>query len=604
MIKVGQMSDYPIPLNAERLCELAESLSDRMSILFLKNSWSLEKSWIILDIDSLLNKINGRIFAPRDFKEHCLEASRTGILSWSQIQTSFSDLDPALVVSFLGRLEFCNIVNDPEVLELINNGRSGPPHSRGTSPLHPPLLRGSSPHSSSSSEEDLAKDSSRHTSMESSYISSPLESPEKDGGNLFSPSSCSSSSLLQSTGISKPTHLGSSSSSTHTQNPSEANLHSPHATDAHCQHPPPHTQRSPSQQLSSSFPSAANRYPIEQRPMYQSHPPSPSPRPIIHGNQKPEPSHPRHTYPPHPSRTCQPPSQPQHSSHDAKPYIFFPGLISSEQPDNTVWMKDDDFSFYSGWCLLCRQNQFFTPRFLQILLLRLAFGFAVSKHSAPLNGFHDLCTGERECTIWKNGLRWLDLNGIETIVEMIDECRTVIMLMRGKEGSEMSCVSLRSAVIQKILSVKEEYCRNLVTCECLIDPLQLKAQDVYPTIKNSLEDTILYEVALIARAMVYEHPYVWNRQNTRMVKVDSLLYFDPYLQVGESLLGELYNEAQDLKQDFLFQLSSQLFCCEHPRVREFEKIFSSGRQSPIPPSYPPPAMHTAANLQTPVRHNI
>ena len=584
------MSDYPIPLNAERLCELAESLSDRMSILFLKNSRSLEKSWIILDIDSLLNKINGRIFAPRDFKEHCLEASRTGILSWSQIQTHFSDLDPALVVSFLGRLEFCNVVNDPEVLELINNGRSGPPHSRGASPLHPPLLRGTSPHSSSSSEEDLARDSSRHTSMESSYVSSPLESPQKDGGNPFSPSSCNSSSSLL-----HPTGGSSSSSFTPTQNPSEANLHSPHTTDPHSQHPSPHTKRSPSHQLSSSFPFAANQYLIEQRPslpMYQSHPPSPSPR---HGNQKPESSHPRHTYPPHASRP----------SHDAKPYIFFPGLISSEQPDNTVWLKDDDFSFYSGWCLLCRQqNQFFTPRFLQILLLRLAFGFAVSKHSAPLNGFHDLCTGERECTIWKNGLRWLDLNGIETIVEMIDECRTVIMLMRGKEGSEMSCVSLRSAVIQKILSVKDEYCRNLVTCECLIDPLQLKARDVYPTIKTSLQDTVLYEVALIATAMVYEHPYVWNRQNTRMVKVESLLYFDPYLQVGENLLKELYNETQDLKQDFLFQLSSQLFYCEHPRVREFEKIFSSGRQSPIPPSYPSPTMHTTAALQTPVRHKI
>ena len=115
---------------------------------------------------------------------------------------------------------------------------------------------------------------------------------------------------------------------------------------------------------------------------------------------------------------------------------------------------------------------------------------------------------------------------------------------------------------------------------------------------------MLYEVALIARAMVFEHPYVWNRQNTKMVKVESLLYFEPYLQVGESLLEELYNETQDLKQDFLFQLSSQLNCCEPPRVKEFEKIFSSGRQSPIPPSYPPPAMQTPATLQTPVRHKI
>ena len=187
---------------------------------------------------------------------------------------------------------------------------------------------------------------------------------------------------------------------------------------------------------------------------------------------------------------------------------------------------------------------------------------------------------------------------------MVDECRAVIMLMRGKEGSEMSCVSLRSAVIQKILSVKEEYCRNLVTCECVIDPQQLKAQDIYPTIRSSLEDTMLYEVSLIARAVVHEQPYVWNRQNKKMVKVESLLYFEPYLQFGESLLGELYNKDQDLSQDFLYQLSTQLVCCDNPRVREFEKIFSNGRQSPIPPPYPSPAMYTAAALQISVRDKI
>ena len=579
VIKVGQMSDYPIPLNAERLCELAESLSDRMSILFLKNSQSLEKSWIILDIDSLLSKINGRIFAPRDFKEHCLEASRTGILSWSQIQTHFSDLDPALVVSFLGRLEFCNVVNDPEALQLINSGRS--------SPLHPQLLRGSSPHLSLSS-------SSFFSSSSSSFFSSSSSS-------FFSSSSSTSISSSSSTGIPAVTHHASSAS-THTLNPSEANLHSlyqyAHIPDTHCQQPPSH----PPTPHSIFHPPHGNQQPelYNPRHTYPIHLSRTCQQP-----SQPELSYPRHTYPLHLSRTCQQPSQPQpkeHSFHDTKPYIFFPGLISSEQPDNIVWMKDDSFSFYSGWCLLCRQqNQFFTPRFLQILLLRLAFGFAVSKHSAPLSGFHDLCTCERECTIWKNGLRWLDLNGIETIVEIVDECRAVIMFMRGKEGSEMSCVSLRSAVIQKILSVKEEYCHNLVTSECVIDPQQLKAQDIYPMIKSSLEDTMLYEVSLIARAVVHEQPYVWNRQNKRMMKVESLLYFEPYLQFGESLLGELYNEDQDLSQDFLYQLSTQLVCCDNPRVREFEKIFSSGRQSPIPPPYSSQAMYTAAALQISVR---
>jgi len=264
-----------------------------------------------------------------------------------------------------------------------------------------------------------------------------------------------------------------------------------------------------------------------------------------------------------------------------KPYIFFPGLISSEQPEDMIWTKDDGFSFYTGWCLLCRQqNQFFTPRSLQILLLRLAFGFAVSKLSAPLNGFRDLFSGERECTIWKNGLRWLDLNGIETLVEMIDDGRAIVMLMRGKEGSEMSCVSLRSAVIRQILSVKEQYCRNISASEYILDPQQLKSENVYPLIKDSLDSMLLYDVSLIARAFVAELPYVWNTHHKGMVKVESLLYFDPYFQVGKTLLSDLYSDGQDLSQDFLHQLS----LCQPQRVREFERIFTSGRQSPVPPS--------------------
>ena len=258
-----------------------------------------------------------------------------------------------------------------------------------------------------------------------------------------------------------------------------------------------------------------------------------------------------------------------------KPYIFFPGLISSEQPEDMIWTKDDGFSFYTGWCLLCRQqNQFFTPRSLQILLLRLAFGFAVSKLSAPLNGFRDLFSGERECTIWKNGLRWLDLNGIETLVEMIDDGRAIVMLMRGKEGSEMSCVSLRSAVIRQILSVIEQYCRNVSASEYVLDPQQLKSENVYPLIKDSLDSMLLYDVSLIARAFVAELPYVWNTHHKGMVKVESLLYFDPYFQVGKTLLSNLYSDGQDLSQDFLHQLS----LCQPQRVREFERIFTSGRQ--------------------------
>lgn len=117
-------SEEPIPCQAERLCELCEALSDRMSILFLKNERDVEKSWIVLDIEALLRKIHGRIFAPEGFKEHVFAPSSTGVLPFSAIKKVFSEdgLDPSLVVAFLKQLEMCQSISDPEILKLIHGG--------------------------------------------------------------------------------------------------------------------------------------------------------------------------------------------------------------------------------------------------------------------------------------------------------------------------------------------------------------------------------------------------------------------------------------------------------------------------------------------------
>ena len=91
----------------------------------------------------------------------------------------------------------------------------------------------------------------------------------------------------------------------------------------------------------------------------------------------------------------------QYSQVRGEHYYLFPGLISLKA-DDTVWQMQSEYKYNFGWILKCiRLEQFFSSRFLQVLLLRLAFSFALEtsydNHNQSI-GIH------RKCYIWKNGI--------------------------------------------------------------------------------------------------------------------------------------------------------------------------------------------------------
>lgn len=58
--------------------------------------------------------------------------------------------------------------------------------------------------------------------------------------------------------------------------------------------------------------------------------------------------------------------------------LFFPALIIEERPSN-VWNYDPLFSYSFGWGLSCTQiSQFFTPQFLQVLVIYMVCKFALN----------------------------------------------------------------------------------------------------------------------------------------------------------------------------------------------------------------------------------
>ena len=111
-----------IPSTIPRLTEICVQLSDKGHILFLKNETSPKKSFIIIDKTALLAKINGTMFAPKDFKQHCQLATSTGVVSQSELVKHFKKLkiDAVVVTKFLSHLELAVPIEDSEVLSLVN----------------------------------------------------------------------------------------------------------------------------------------------------------------------------------------------------------------------------------------------------------------------------------------------------------------------------------------------------------------------------------------------------------------------------------------------------------------------------------------------------
>lgn len=488
--------DLPLPCKPERVCELAEALSERQNILFLRNDTDILQSWIVMEVDTLLTKINGYIFAPINFKEHCINnSSGTGVLAWSDIQKTFGELglDPNLVVAFLGKLEFCEEVIDENVLNLIQHGTAVRLRGRSTSPSCSVY---------SDDEPDSARGGHRrNTTPNCSLIPTAHEAASMRKQSLPTETrhtTTATSLLSTSLSVCKPTKSSSN----------------------------PNIQ------------CTAHLAPLQSRL----------------------------------SRSC------AQLDSDSERYFFFPGLLHHERPHpEKIWSADDTFTFHTGWCIqISSPNQYFMPRFLQILLLRVAFGFATAKKN-PENG--SLLT--RQCTVWKNGLRWLDLDGIETLVEMVEQNRAVIVLMRGKERSELKCVSLRSKLVRLILEVKKKFCPNLPVAEYLLNAKEL-ANRSYPLLDKSLDEFMLYDMTTIIQCIVEMKDWVYDRreESKSFCHPSSLVHFEPYSNLGEEMLSRLYQDTE-VTDNHLHEFLYEFAQVHSDRDREMSEILGVRGFSPM-----------------------
>ena len=139
---IAKENDSSLPSDQSVLTEILTTLSDKGLILFIHHHQS---SWIVVKTETLLNEINGTLFAPDHFKEHRDLASNTGIVPISNLHKVFPDYNLEMLVGFLTSLDFCRPV-DPSVLQYTNL-QTTPSHSTADLLFFPGLVQSERPDS-------------------------------------------------------------------------------------------------------------------------------------------------------------------------------------------------------------------------------------------------------------------------------------------------------------------------------------------------------------------------------------------------------------------------------------------------------------------------
>ena len=265
----------------------------------------------------------------------------------------------------------------------------------------------------------------------------------------------------------------------------------------------------------------------------------------------------------------------QESTSSSSRYFFFPGLIQIEKPEG-VWKHDAQSKHYysSGWVLECsKSGNFFTPRFIQVLLLRLVFTFALALPQRRQRGIEHPAV-KRQCSVWKNGLSWLNSDGIETVVVMAEQSQAVHVMMRSQCDTPKKIAGLRSSVIKKVLDTAQDF-NNHSTTDYLTDPNDLQCPP------KSCEDSVLFSLTAVAEA-VLQKPHCLISDGLKchhQIAVKELLHSEPFAELSTDVLKKLFDNqvmGEVIPADFQYKLMAsvqenadktllcQIFDCQTP----------------------------------------
>ena len=180
------------------------------------------------------------------------------------------------------------------------------------------------------------------------------------------------------------------------------------------------------------------------------------------------------------------------SNSTSQSFLFFPALCSADKSDMS-WVTPPNLSYSIGWLARCiGSRDYFPPRFLHVLLLRLVFRFALTPNQAP-GADPDHSCFQRHCTMWKTGVHWPMEEGVECMVELASQNREVVVILKSEEDTIENCISVFNSVISCVMEAKAEFCHSNKLDFFLIDPTEDS---------NYLAEDNLFAMSAVERVLV------------------------------------------------------------------------------------------------------
>ena len=240
----------------------------------------------------------------------------------------------------------------------------------------------------------------------------------------------------------------------------------------------------------------------------------------------------------------------QNDSPPSERYYFFPDLVSVTLPMNIP--RDASMSGRFCWVLQCEEGENFSPRFIQLLLLRLVFSCTKSRNISESNAH-----------IWTNGLFWCNGDGVETMVAVIDTSKVIVFMQQRKENYNCKLLKHRSICMNLVRELQHEICPAIHCKEYFIHPSHVKER--IETI--AINDHVLVPMDEIIDAVCAEKEFIDNYYNG-CFKIDEVILFDPYAYLCKNLVKILLNKDYNYKvskkvmeylTDHFYKMRHQIF---------------------------------------------
>lgn len=196
--------------------------------------------------------------------------------------------------------------------------------------------------------------------------------------------------------------------------------------------------------------------------------------------------------------------------------LYFPALCQLEI-EHANWPHDPNLNFSIGWFVKCIGNlDYFPPRYLHVLLLRLTFMFALPASTTPTSDLDlSLCLQDQNChcTMWKKGVHWLMKEGVECIVEVVNENKGVVVVVKSREQHIYQCIHMLTQIVNVVTEAKTEFCNSVSLRHCIMksdDPLSYTNEDK------------LYDVNLIKSAIENKDEVIKSASGHQTLTLDTV----------------------------------------------------------------------------------